>query len=114
MKPECLSLFVYGSLKDSSVFLNITGMVCPPKREAVLTGYAYIPSRNDYPVIHPDPKGIVAGELIGGLNEDVLRRIDEYEGEGYRRIQVIVECGDERIRAYAYIGANEEPQAGRL
>ena len=114
MKPESLSLFVYGSLKIPSVFLDITGRVCPPKREAVLTGYAFAPSWNGYPVIRPDPEGIVAGELIGGLNEDILRRIDEYEGEGCRRIQVMVSTGEELVRAYVYVNVEEEPQQGRL
>ncbi len=101
------TLFVYGSLKDPEVFENVTGEKPCSRRKARLKGYAHVEPVFGYPVIRPDTKGVVAGELIFDVSEEAFSKLDEYEDQGklYQRTEVVVEAGKEKIPAYVYVGA---------
>jgi|GEM_PF-7134776 gamma-glutamylcyclotransferase (GGCT)/AIG2-like uncharacterized protein YtfP len=99
-------LFVYGSLKDPSIFESITGDVPHPKKNARLPGYAHAEPCFGYPVIRPQKNGIVTGEIIYNVSEEAFKKLDEYEEIGtlYQRTQVSVQTEGKTITAFVYTG----------
>lgn len=108
--PEIFNLFIYGSLRNPRVFEEVAGIPCPDKIPAVLEGYAPGPAVEGYPAVVPVPGRRVAGEVILALPQEILPRLDEYEGEGnlYRRVSVQVNTGYGGMPAYVYIRRLEE------
>ena len=84
------TLFVYGTLEIDEVLREVTGQSYPTI-PAVLHGYArYMLRGRLYPGIVAQPGASTPGSLLMGLDEVALRRIDEYEGDGYRRSELVV------------------------
>ena len=60
-----------------------------------------------YPGLLAEPKGRVLAELFRILDDQVLARLDRYEGPQYRRVQVdTIEPGD---RAWVYVFEGSVP-----
>ena len=101
-----MDLFVYGSLLDDAVFVQVTGR-CFPKRAAQLPGYCKHTPTGSYPYVVPDDHGIVDGFVLQGIDDDALRALDEYEDEGqlYRRVEVMIIVAGRPQRALVYVAA---------
>ncbi|HOL96561.1 MAG TPA: gamma-glutamylcyclotransferase [bacterium] len=102
---EPFNLFIYGSLRDSHVFMEVTGIPCPDKIPAVLEGYTPGAAVCGYPAAIPKPDSQMKGEVIPGLPPEILARLDAYEGEGelYRRVCARVKTALGEMPAYVYI-----------
>ncbi len=98
-------VFVYGTLlrgERASGYLHSAALV----GEAVLRGYAMY-DLGSYPGIVEESGEAVVGEVYC-VNNDLLDKLDEYEGEGflYRRTTVQVELATgEKADAFAYVYA---------
>lgn len=109
MPPQTEALFVYGSLRDPEVQMQVMGRLTPGLPDALL-GYRKVPlafpDGSVYPIIEPDAAATVAGELIV-VTRDELARIDQYETTAYQRVQVQLESG-----AWAWVYRAPPPAAG--
>lgn len=99
-------LFVYGSLRDARVYLNVVGEPKPDGCSAVLMDYDFGPEIEGYPVIVPKIGESVDGELIDGVSDAALAKIDAYEDNGvdYHRIKVWPATSETRAQAFVYVG----------
>jgi gamma-glutamylcyclotransferase (GGCT)/AIG2-like uncharacterized protein YtfP len=89
-------LFVYGSLRDQQVQLEIIGRLVKGTPD-VLLGYGISTIAIDncvYPILVPMPDGIVEGEILS-VSKDELHDIDIYEADEYRRVKVKLQSGTE-------------------
>jgi len=96
-------LFTYGTLEIPSVVERVLGRRLSG-RPAVLHGYGrYLVRGECYPAIREQPQSSVSGTLYDGLDAELFRRLDKYEGEEYGKhaIEVVTEDG-RRHRAIAY------------
>ena len=90
-------LFVYGTLLEGSIQELVIGRRIAGEA-AVLTGYrrtTTILGGGAYPILVEDSDAPAVEGQILDVTDDELARLDEYEGEGYRRVQVTVESGAE-------------------
>jgi gamma-glutamylcyclotransferase (GGCT)/AIG2-like uncharacterized protein YtfP len=99
------SLFVYGTLQDSTLVTALTGRRLR-RRSATLDGYRKVLAPGSYPYVVLDPEGTVDGFVLLDVDEATLRRLDRYEDEGrlYRRTEVIVRVSGRHERAMTYVG----------
>lgn len=89
-------LFVYGSLQDQQVQLEIIGRLVKGTPDVLLGyGISTITIENCvYPILVPMPGGIVEGEILR-VSKDELHDIDIYEADEYRRVKVKLQSGTE-------------------
>ena len=101
---ECDRLFVYGTLQYRQSRNYILKELTFQK--AILSGYRKISiSHLGFPIIIPDKKSKVKGEVYFGLDHSLFQEIDVIEGEGslYHRLLVNVKTlGGESLLAYVY------------
>jgi len=101
-----MRLFVYGTLMDSEVVRRLTGK-SPEYEKAFLIGYKKY-NIDFIPYIVKNKNSKVEGKVITNLDEEDLRKIDRYEGEGYlytrEKVEVVTENNNEE--AYVYVGKN--------
>jgi len=101
---ECDRLFVYGTLQHRQSRNYILKELTFQK--AILSGYRKISlSHLGFPIIIPDKKSKVKGEVYFGLDNSLFQEIDVIEGEGslYHRFLVNVETLEgESLLAYVY------------
>ena len=99
-------LFVYGELRRAEVLRAVIGRL-PQAEPAILEHHARRPNpKTGYLEVRPAPDARVAGLLLRHLAADELRRIDEYEGDGYERMEVsIARChrSVDTVRAQTYL-----------
>ncbi len=98
-----MKLFTYGSLMDTDIFTLVAGeeAVCAA---ATLNGYRRLAvAGEDYPGMIEAEGHCVEGQLYSGLSATALARLDEFEGECYRREVVSLICDGESIAAEAYV-----------
>jgi len=76
-----------------------------PRVNALLKDYACRPVQGEvYPGLVPRKGGATRGVVYTDLNSRDLRRLDEYEGREYRRLQLSIWLEDGRcLPAWAYI-----------
>ncbi len=98
-----INLFVYGSLKEPSIFQAVTGINPPSQHKAILHGFSYTQPIDGYPVIQSDPNGIVEGIIIKDIPSHKLNALNHYEGDAYQRQKVKIQLEDEDIEAFTYI-----------
>ena len=98
-----IALFVYGTLLSDDLVRKLTGRVFP-KRPATLEDFERLEPPGDYPYITPKPGARVYGSLLDGIDAASLRKLDAYEGDGYRRTPVEVRAGVVRVRCETYVG----------
>lgn len=101
-----MDLFVYGSLLDDAVVVQVTGRRFP-KRGAQLPGYRKHTPKGSYPYIVPDDDEIVEGFVLEEIDGRALQAFDEYEDEGrlYRRVEVTITVAGRPQRAFVYVAA---------
>ncbi len=110
-------LFVYGSLREPSIFESVCGLSFTLKpsqaREAhvlfaelaILNGYRRVSPDNVYFYAIPEASAKVEGFLIYDVPAEALREIDRYEGKLYERDSVPVNTANGQVQAYAYLGS---------
>ena len=99
------TLFVYGSLKQPMVQVQIIGRYDVGQPD-ILCGYdTHVCNfgKQTYPMIRPDHEGIVTGVRIA-LTPDELALLDHYETEAYTRIRVTLRSGH---TTWVYADANQ-------
>lgn len=97
--PLKLFLFVYGSLKSG--FRHHAELRGAPRRRSARTLPLYrLVRAARYPVLLDDGRESVSGELYR-VTEELLRELDRFEGDDYRRQVVLLDDGS---RAIAYLG----------
>lgn len=104
-------LFVYGSLKrgfkQHDRHMRTARFICKAQTaEPVFSLVAVTDPGDDDPYPGMLQKGIyhIKGELYE-IDDALLKRLDEYEGDGYQRIEIVLDHGDS-AQTYAYIGKN--------
>lgn len=104
-----MRLFTYGTLTSQRRLEDLIGHVLPDPVEATLKGFRLFHAPPlEYPLILPDPTGMIQG-LLWDVKEEDLRVLDHYEGcdddpPQYFRQWAGVESGGETVRAQVYVG----------
>lgn len=99
-------IFTYGSLMCEDIMLRVAAcrLTATP---ASLSGYLRSRLHGlDYPAIFPAQGGEVNGILYLDLNPQALQRLDIFEGEMYRRKELIVTSAGKPLPAMAYVLKN--------
>jgi gamma-glutamylcyclotransferase (GGCT)/AIG2-like uncharacterized protein YtfP len=107
------NLFAYGTLQREDIQLDLFQRTLEGEPDS-LAGYAKTAINLDtgngqyaqYPVIYPtgDLNDVVEGTRYQ-VSEDELQKADEYEGESYRRAEVIL--GSAKL-VWVYVAATSE------
>ncbi len=108
-----MKLFVYGTLLGGAPQGALLAGRHRAKASVRGTLYA-LPA--GYPALVLRGEGEVHGELIEGLDARLMALLDQYEGvaEGlYQRVQLDVDVGLHRERAWAYVMRAPERRGGR-
>ena len=101
-------IFVYGTLMNEEVFSHFANGKFE-KYEATLSDYKRVKViGKSYPAIRPNSSCCVEGLLITGLSSRNLEILDEFEGEFYDRVPVVVDISqDEQHSCEAYVFKEE-------
>ncbi|MEM7026859.1 MAG: gamma-glutamylcyclotransferase family protein [Pseudomonadota bacterium] len=98
-----VNVFAYGTLQAKSVMLAVTGEQYLSK-PAMLFGYRRNTIKNRvYPAIIPDPDSMTEGIIYFDIDSTALNALDDFEDVLYDRVKVTVECGEEKVNAFAYV-----------
>lgn len=83
-------LFTYGILQDPPVIRSIIGRL-PPSVPALLKDHVSLQVRGaHYPGLRPSAGSVVKGVLYLGLTADEFKALDQFEGDAYQRLSVVV------------------------
>jgi hypothetical protein len=88
-----MRFFFYGTLLDLDVTALVLGRRLPPGAyvSASLPGHARWRAKGaSYPVVIADPRGEVAGAIVGGLSVRDVGSLAAFEGPGYRIVPLRV------------------------
>jgi hypothetical protein len=91
-----MHFFFYGTLLDRDVASLVLGRRLPPRAfvPAALPGHARRRVKGaSYPIVVRDPRGEVAGAVVGGLSRRDVARLAAYEGPRYRIARLKVRVG---------------------
>jgi gamma-glutamylcyclotransferase (GGCT)/AIG2-like uncharacterized protein YtfP len=94
-------LFIYGTLINPEIQKSILGRIINGIPN-ILEGYEKSEIEIDnkkYPIIIPNKNKTVNGFVIE-ISDDEFKKIDEYEGIEYKRIEVVLKSG---MLAWAYV-----------
>ena len=100
-----MRFFFYGTLIDPDVRRAVLGRLAPATVEpAILLGWRRFAAKGvTFPIARPDPKAEIDGVIARGLSAEAGRKLDAYEGPGYRRIAVPVRLGTKTVEAFLYV-----------
>ena len=114
------NLFMYGTLMNPAVFRAVLGKrlvvrtgqakdadACYARR-AVLTGYKKISPDSTYLYAMPDAQGRIRGYLVGGLPQQCMAALRQYEGRNYVRRTLMVQTADGSEKAIVFVGNPRE------
>ncbi|MDZ7315582.1 MAG: gamma-glutamylcyclotransferase [candidate division KSB1 bacterium] len=105
-RPEAVDkLFVYGSLAHDENLQLLTGRKFPSK-DAILLNHRRIAPKNSFAFAVYWRGYSMRGRLLFSVPPEIIRKLDEYEGEGhlYVRRLGLVRSGNETHRAWVYRG----------
>ena len=92
-----MNIFVYGSLMFDEVWTALVNDPCH-KMDARLDGFKRLEVQGQlYPGMIEAKESVVDGRLMLGLQDADLLVLDRFEGEYYRRAQVVVSANDGRL-----------------
>jgi len=114
METEKHNLFVYGSLREASVFKSVCGLsftfdaaevddTTVLAAPAILSGYHRVTPDNVYYYAVVDPGARIEGFVIYDVPETAIADIDRYEGKRYDRDTVKVIAAGGSVEAVAYL-----------
>jgi len=112
------NLFVYGSLRDRSVFKSVSGysFTLKPSRAggrilfaelALLSHHRKVSPDNVYFYAVRDDASRIDGYLIHNVSAEALAEVDRYEGKRYKRQTVTLNTAAGPVKAYAYLVSRE-------
>jgi gamma-glutamylcyclotransferase (GGCT)/AIG2-like uncharacterized protein YtfP len=118
MDEEKVSLFIYGSLRDSAIFKSISGLSFTLKASeaddetllaepALLPRYRRVSPDNVYSYAVPDPSSRIDGFIIYDVPAWAMDEIDRYEGKRYDRESVQVNTAKGPVEVQAYLATHE-------
>lgn len=88
-------IFTYGTLQDEEIQLALYGRYLKGQNDCLL-GYVLLEQKifDQYPVIQPSlsKTDIVCG-MVYEVSEQELLKTDVYEGDSYKRIEVVLQSG---------------------
>jgi hypothetical protein len=117
MQQETTKLFIYGSLREPSIFESVCGFsfslkpshVRPEKvlfaELAMLGGYRRVSPDNVYFYAIPDATAKVQGFVIHDVSPAAMKEIDKYEGQFYERETVMVNTANGPMMAQSYLAS---------
>jgi gamma-glutamylcyclotransferase (GGCT)/AIG2-like uncharacterized protein YtfP len=114
MEEKTFNIFVYGSLRDPSIFKSVCGLSFGMNPElmhekllraelALLAGYSKVSPDNVYYYAVKKKAAKLEGTIIYDVPAEAFAEIDRYEGKLYKRETVTVATGDGEIDAEAYL-----------
>lgn len=102
-------LFVYGSLRRAGgAFEWLLSHAAVDVRQGVLEDHALFGRELPYPFVRREAGKRVIGDVVELDTErlaEVLAAVDEYEGSGYRRVEIEVDVDGEKVAAFVYLAA---------
>ena len=100
-----MRFFFYGTLIDPDVRKAVLGRLAPLSVEpATLPGWRRFPAKGvSFPIARRDPTAGIDGVLARGLTPAAGRKLDAYEGDGYRRTDVEIVAGGKTRSAILYV-----------
>jgi gamma-glutamylcyclotransferase (GGCT)/AIG2-like uncharacterized protein YtfP len=118
MSKSKINLFIYGSLRDPSIFKSVSGLIfalkpAPTDSETLSAEPAFLPN---YRKVSPDnvyfyavksSTSRIEGIVIFDVPVSTLAEIDRYEGKRYDRETVHVNTASGTIEAQAYLATHE-------
>ena len=96
-------LFIYGTLLDEDVRDAVLGHAMPPQNitPSIAPDYAiYAVAGASYPCLLPAIGEQAEGAALSGLTEEDFRRLDQFEGENYKRVPVMVHLAGDSSKAF--------------
>ena len=114
MEEKTFNMFVYGSLRDSSIFKSVCGLsfgMNPALKHdkllnaelALLAGYRKVSPDNVYYYAVKKDGAKLEGIIIYDVPAEAFAEIDRYEGKLYERETVTVATSDGDADAEAYL-----------
>jgi gamma-glutamylcyclotransferase (GGCT)/AIG2-like uncharacterized protein YtfP len=99
-----MNLFTYGTLMDPAIWNRVAGEPGVTQR-ALLTGYEARRLRGElFPGLVKSRGARLQGLLYSGVSDVAMKRLDEYEGDLYNRVEVTVETENgPPVRAQIYL-----------
>ncbi|HUW20684.1 MAG TPA: gamma-glutamylcyclotransferase family protein [Sedimentisphaerales bacterium] len=118
MNEGNFNLFIYGSLRDSSIFKSVSGLsftldTSQTSGETLGAEPAFLPAHrrvspdNVYFYAVPDASSRIEGFVIYNVPPQALAEIDRYEGKRYDRETVRVNTAGGLVEAQAYLTTHE-------
>lgn len=120
-EEQTLNLFIYGSLRDPTIFKSVCGLSFTLKPShhdphillaelALLPGYRRVSPDNVYFYAVKAPAAKVQGFVIYNLPASVMEEIDRYEGKFYERETITVNTATGAVQACAYLASHKRMQ----
>lgn len=122
LSKESSNLFVYGSLREPSIFESVCGYRFSLKNTeskpsnvlhaelAMLPGYRRVSPDNVYFYAVPDKTAKIQGFLINDVPYSAMEQINKYEGKFYDRETVSVHTANGIVGALAYLASPKSMQ----
>jgi len=119
MQAEKVNLFIYGSLKDRTIFKSVSGLGFTLKFSrktndvlfaelALLDRYRRVSPDNVYFYAVVDKASRIEGYLIHDVPLWAMDEIDRYEGKRYKREKVYVNTASGFVEAEVYLASREK------
>ena len=102
------NLFTYGALMFPDIIQTLAQRAVRGE-PASLNGYASFTVKDEcFPALVPFPDSHTSGQLYRDLDESVMTRLDEFEGDLFVRTEVTVEIGtDNWVDAVTFVIAED-------
>lgn len=98
-------VFVYGTLHSGGV---AEWLIDGPRHPATLADHALYGRTHPYPFVIPQEGSVVHGEVVD-VPAGQLDRLDEFEGDEYRRVQRQVESDSGPVVAHVWVAVRPRP-----
>jgi gamma-glutamylcyclotransferase (GGCT)/AIG2-like uncharacterized protein YtfP len=99
-----MNIFTYGSLMFPSVMRAVTGREFPSRKARVENYVRFKVKGESYPGLTPSEGSVTGGVVYLDVDALSVRRLDDFEGEMYERMEVRADALDgESITANTYV-----------
>ena len=97
------TLFAYGTLMCAAIMTEVSGLA-PAQVAGRLRGYSRRAVRGEwYPGLVPAQGGLVEGVVYLGIPGPVWKRLDRFEGAGYKHRVLQLEIAGRRCSVFTYV-----------